>query len=385
MAPSSSSPARRPRHVPHDSCDWSERLLMASAWSQKKRQELSYEMFRKPKLIPEMAKLGLAPEHPNPAPNFPPPAPIAIAWRDDELMSVAESYSTGLGDKRDGFKRRAPSEDELTDPDDPDTEARIQREVNVGLPVSRSPHKAHRIAVTLHRNSLVALEILKDLQRQLVKLSDQPNNHPHALKILGFADLIPSRLHLIFHHDGKVTLERTLDAIKGLRKIHLAVDKQKFSALESERKQCLWTDFNQTGEFLEDAVSSLKNLTRQLDLFQASESEVLEEPLLEHMVNCESNADTQSSNLALECSNQLLRSSYTQSARFNYALSELAECVVYFISLFKRANRSIELWKALLISDEVDLSLMSDWSSYWVEVLISSTAGFKSLETNFGE
>ncbi|POW11293.1 hypothetical protein PSHT_08549 [Puccinia striiformis] len=347
MAPSSSSPARRPRHVPHDSCDWSERLLMASAWSQKKRQELSYEMFRKPKLIPEMAKLGLAPEHPNPAPNFPPPAPIAIAWRDDELMSVAESYSTGLGDKRDGFKRRAPSEDELTDPDDPDTEARIQREVNVGLPVSRSPHKAHRIAVTLHRNSLVALEILKDLQRQLVKLSDQPNNHPHALKILGFADLIPSRLHLIFHHDGKVTLERTLDAQSGSSKDSLG-------------------DFNQTGEFLEDAVSSLKNLTRQLDLFQASESEVLEEPLLEHMVNCESNADTQSSNLALECSNQLLRSSYTQSARFNYALSELAECVVYFISLFKRANRSIELWKALLISDEVDLSLMSDWSSYWV-------------------
>jgi len=372
MFPSSSA-----RPVPQEGPQmWANLLTNTAGLAEKRRKELYQEIFRAPRLIPEMARLGVATKE---GPRSPRKelggSPLLRFVRqqhkdEDEDDSMLEAARCA---KQDWFEQRAPDEDELTDEEEPDVGGQMSREVQARLPLSPPSHKAERIARFLDKHARDSLLLIKLLQDHLHILVEHQTDH--AVSIARFANSIPLTLALIFYRDSQGCRLTTLATIQRLQHIHRATDcTRDFGDFEPTHKQRLWDELQQTGEFLEEVHLTLRGMVEQVDLFEVKKEERMDRVMLEVMTEA---------HLAAVPRAHEYDESYGKLARFNYALSEVSEALVYYGALVRRAIRSVELWKALLFQPSLDLPLLASWSHYWSHVLTASAQAFQSLESHF--
>ncbi|KNZ56512.1 hypothetical protein VP01_2389g4 [Puccinia sorghi] len=155
-------------------------------------------------------------------------------------------------------------------------------------------------------------------------------------------------------------------------------DESMLSETERPPKQdWLWDELEQTGEFLEEVHLTLRGIVEQVDLFEVKKEERMDRVMLEVMADAHVAAGPIRGHDAYE-------ESYGKLARLNYALSEVSEALIYYGALVRRAQRSVELWKALLFQPTpLDLPLLASWSHYWSRVMNASAQAFHSLESHF--
>ncbi|PLW34980.1 hypothetical protein PCANC_19769 [Puccinia coronata f. sp. avenae] len=322
-----------------------------------------------------MERLGVAwkPEFEKPFPYLKPMV-SCIASHQDNVLLIEGGNSRGRVN-RDWFDERAPREDGLTDEADLDVTMLMLRDVRMGLLVSQR-------ASLVKENVIACLQIVDDVRDHAHTITDQEHCHSEAFLILGFAYEIPFRLLLIFHPDSRSSLDRISASVKYLETMHSEIDKQDFKSLETGRKQSLWLSLSQAGEVIEQAYFTVKEIVARVDLFEVKKHAQMDHIMLDKIV--ESGMKSAQKNTSHQ-QNQihLFELCYSHLARFNRALQEVVDGLLYYGALFKRAHRSIEIWKLLICYDDLDISLLTDWLAYWIEVLIVSTQAFGSLEAHF--
>ncbi|PLW32927.1 hypothetical protein PCASD_12465 [Puccinia coronata f. sp. avenae] len=350
-----------------------------------KREENYQEIFQKPRLIEEIARNATAgvPQFERPL-SRPKSMVLLRIWHKDQQSTVDEGSNSTGGTERDWFAERGPKEDELTDEElDGDDLVQMQRNVKMGIPVFKRPHMAEFFASLVKKNTIACLQIVSEVQDHVHTLAERHNYHPDALRILRFADHIPFRLHLIFHLDCQVAFERISATIEYLQKIHSDMHKRSLEPLENSAKESLWSYLSDSGDSLDEGYLTLKSIVEHVNFFNVNKKAQMDDRMLDKIVES-TMGDTPNNPPSHEQSHtQLFIVCYSHLSRFNHALHEVVDGLLYFGALLKRAHCSLELWKVLFFSEQLDISLLTDWLAYWIEVLTVSTQAFKSLVAHF--